>query len=224
MKGNQLKRCLEITRKLKKHPAAKLFLNPVDRNSSIGEYYYEVVDDPQDLTSIEERLKKKEYRSVREFKRDISTIWSNAIMVNGPTSYVAVIVNHLEAVFEKELKVMSTTNVAGWLNKVTELKTNLNSFLENTPKSISDLVPLDMMGRKSLQPLLPDDYTFIFKNYTTLTNQDQANLKSMIGEPQSEIDLTKLPLTTLRKAYDFIQSKKQDSSKLSLGLQMNLLV
>lgn len=225
MNSNQFRCCLEITRKLQKHPAAKPFLKPVNTADPGFEDYYNFIDNPQDLTTIEERLNKKEYRSVREWKRDINTIWSNSIAFSGSQSYGAVLANHMLKVFEKELRVMSTTNLPGWLNKVCELKNEFIKIYKNIPESLHESAPLDMIERKSLAPLMPDDYTSILKSLSTLPNQsDREKLSKIIGKPESEIDLTKLPLSTLHEAQDFIKLKAQDTRRPLCNITQNELI
>ena len=214
MNSNQYRWCLEITKKLQKHPAAKPFLKPVNPADPGFEDYYNFIDDPQDLTTIETKLKEKYYRSVREWKRDINTIWSNAVTYSGTQSFGAILANHMQSVFEKELKIMSTTNLPGWLSKVCELKNEFIKAFENSPESLHESAPLDMIERKSLTPLMPDDYTFILKSLSTLPNQnDRDKLSKIIGKAESEIDLTKLPLSTLHEAQEFIKLKSSDTRR-----------
>ena len=79
MNRRQKELCLEITKKLKERPAAALFREPVDATKPGCETYYDIIEDPQDFSSIEKRLTEGEYRSVREWKRDITLIFKNAI-------------------------------------------------------------------------------------------------------------------------------------------------
>ncbi|OHT02977.1 Bromodomain containing protein [Tritrichomonas foetus] len=214
MNSSQYRRCLEITKKLQKHPAAKPFLKPVNPSDPGMDQYFNVIDDPQDLTSIEERLKAKQYRSVREWKRDINTIWSNCASFNGISSYAYVLASHMSKIFEKELKCMSTTSIAGWLNKVNELKFEFCSKVENPPESIRESAPLEMLERKSLMPLFPEDYKSIFMGLTTFPNQSDRNeLEKIVGKPESEVDLTKLSLSTLHKALYLVKSKTPEARK-----------
>lgn len=225
MNANQFRCCLEITKKLQKHPAAKPFLKPVNKETPGFEDYYNIIDDPQDLTTIESNLNSKYYRSVREWKRDINTIWSNAIIYSGSQSYGAILANYMSSVFEKELKVMSTTNLSGWLSKVCELKNDFIKIYENSPESLHESAPLDMVGRKSLTPLMPDDYTSILKSLSTLPNQsDKDKLTKIIGKPETEIDLTKLPLSTLHKAQEFIKLKSTDNRRSLLDIQQDEII
>ena len=225
MNANQFRCCLEITKKLQKHPAAKPFLKPVNKDDPGFEDYYNIIDDPQDLTTIESNLKTKYYRSVREWKRDINTIWSNAIAYSGPQSFGAILANHMSTVFEKELRIMSTTNLSGWLSKVCELKNEFIKTYENSPESLHESAPLDMVERKSLTPLMPDDYSSILKSLSTLPNQsDRDKLSKIIGKPETEIDLTKLPLSTLHKAQDFIKQKSTDTRRSLLDIKPDEII
>ena len=202
-----------------KHPAAKLFLNPVNPEDPGMKDYFKVIDDPQDLTSIESRLKSHEYRSVREWKRDISTIWSNCAAFYGSHSWSYTLALHMSKVFEKELKIMSTTNIAGWLNRVNELKKDVNNIIGELPESVKESAPLEMIQRKHLEPLLPDDYIAIFKGLATLpSSKDRDELEKIVGKPESELELTKLSLQTLNQAKDFVKSKTPDPRRTLISL------
>lgn len=220
----QRKRCLEITEKLIKHPAASLFVHPVDASAPNMSNYYSIIDDPQDLSSIKSRLRHQKYRSVREWKRDINTIWSNAAMFSGVDSFPDLMAKHLSSVFEKELKIMSTTNLIGWLNRVNDLKIQLNRLIEEPPEFIRDSAPMEMLKHENLKPFLPDDYLSFMSDYKSMKSpEEQMEVNRILGidKLESEMELTKLSLIALHKAKAYIKEKAPDKRKSLMSLNIS---
>ena len=217
-------RCIEITKKLIQHPASEPFRYPVDPTKPGFENYFQIIDDPQDLTTIERRLKKRHYRSVREWKRDIGTIWNNASIFTGSNSYTTLLAKHLESVFNKELRIMSSTTLTGWMNRVHELKVQINDLIESPPSSLKESVPIEMVRHSNLQPFMPSDYIYVFKALSTLPNQsDRDELAEILGNAESEIALTKLPLATLHSAKAFVKERSPDVRKSLLDIQLSVV-
>lgn len=220
----QRNRCLEITEKLIKHPAAKLFIHPIDSSAPNMSNYYSIIDDPQDLSTIKSRLRHQKYRSVREWKRDINTIWNNAMIFSGVNSFPYVMAKHLSNVFEKELKIMSATNLIGWLNLVTDLKTQLNNLIESPPEFIKESAPLEMLKHEKLKPFLPDDYLSFMRDYKALEKtDDQKEICRILGidRLENEMELTKLSLLVLQKAKCFLKEKLPDKRRSLMNIKVN---
>ena len=213
MNKAQKRRCLEITLKLMKKPAARLFLKPIDVISSGLTDYYSIISDPQDFSSIEQRLRQSEYRSIREWKRDMNLIWQNCYTYNGPDSYPSVLARYLQQKFEKELKTFSLLTNQGWLEKVFELREQLVENSSNLPKFLEKDAPLEMLARKDYQPFSPEDYVYLFKSLSSLPEQAQKKLKDDLDLshfPKDEIDLTYFPLPKLIQAQSIVNNKTSD--------------
>jgi hypothetical protein len=167
-----------------------------------------VIDDPMDLKTVESRLRDRDYRSVREWKRDLRLIWDNALAYAGPQSFVAILVHHLERVVEKELRAMAATTLAGWLTRVSELRSDFSEIATSVPAAIHDSCPLELLTRSTLAPFTPEDYDFIFAGLTGLPSQDDRNaLKKLLKKPKDELSLMTLPLAVLHRAMDFVKEK-----------------
>jgi hypothetical protein len=206
MNASQRRLCLSITHSLQAHPASAPFRGPVDLIEFPN--YSEVVDDPMDLATVERRLHDRDYRSVREWKRDLRLIWDNALAYAGHQSFVAVLVHHLERVVEKELRAMSATTLTGWLARVSELRSNFNDIATSAPTPIRDSCPLEMLPHGELAPFTPEDYNFVFAAITGLPAQgDRDALKKMLKKPKDVFSLMALPLTLLHKAMNFVKEK-----------------
>jgi hypothetical protein len=206
MKGPTVRLCLQIVRDLKALPTASPFVHPVDAVLVPG--YYDLIADPQDLTSIEHRLLDHRYRSVAEWKRDMLRIWENAITFSGPRSPWAVSANHLRKIMEKKLKRLSTTNLTGWLSRVGELTEALNSFVSHPPDTVRSYAPIEMLANRGLEPFMPEDYDFLFSALTLLPEEeDRSRLKKLLKKPANDVELTTLPLSLLHKAIAFAKEK-----------------
>lgn len=175
-----------------------------------------------DLQTIEQRLKSHEYRSLRGWKRDMSLIWENAYTFAGSSSWTGLLARHVKDIYERRLREMSTTNLDGWLNKVTELKEKLNKMMEAPPASVKRSAPLEMLARGDLEPFLPDDFTQLMRNIALLPNEEDRNkAKAMLGNPDNEVALTYLPLSLLHEVKAFVKDKTPNargrSSLMGIG-------
>ena len=113
MTDSQQKRLLEGMRSLKKGKHASSFSKPVDPVAMNLPTYFDVVEKPMDLTTMEQKLKGKEYSSVTDYVADFDLMVSNAIKFNGQQHTVAqsgmMIRSQLEAQLRKLPKPGDTT-------------------------------------------------------------------------------------------------------------------
>lgn len=211
--------CLSIVREISAHPAARPFLSPV--NLEEFPTYLEVVDDPIDLRTIESRLREREYRSVREFKRDMALIWENCYAFAGAQSWAAVLANHIKSLFEKKMLQMSTTGLEGWLGKVEEFRSQLNTAISTPPSNVARRAPLEMLARKDLKPFLPQEFEDLFRAASALPEADRDEAPSGLKKAKSPTDLTTLPLDELHEMREFVMRKTpQVARKAMMGFSM----
>ena len=90
------KRCSKILTILKSSHLAGPFLYPVDPIALNIPTYTEIVKNPRDLQTIEEKLKSYSYANDKEFDNDLMLIWSNAKIFNGPMTEVHQMADKLE--------------------------------------------------------------------------------------------------------------------------------
>ena len=214
MNRAQRRLCLSIVRSLAAHPAARPFRAPV--NLEEFPTYLEVIDDPMDLGTIETRLRGSEYRSVREFKRDMALIWENCYAFAGAGSWAAVLANHVKALFERKMLKMSTTNLEGWLSKASELKDELNKSMENPPSDVAKRAPLEMLARKELQPFTPQEFEDLFRAASTLSEEDRVKAMKDLGNAKGPVELTLLPLDKLHEVRKFVTEKTPQVKKRAM--------
>lgn len=204
MKEAQRRTCLEIVDNIANHPLSSLFRKPVEKEK--WPQYYEIIDDPQDLETIKNNLVNKDIRSLREFKRDMNLIWSNAIHINGRDSYAGMFAAELQKVFDKLIIDKLPTSTTTWMERVNFYQNRVNKLIGNPPENISESVPIDALEPKSLNPLSSAEYKSLFTSATELPNEDDRNaLFKLLKKPKSVIDLTQLSLQTLHSGLDFVR-------------------
>jgi hypothetical protein len=75
-------KCEKILKLLQKDPEAFVFLKPVNWRSLKLLDYPIIIKKPMDLSTVEKKLKKKEYETVKAFHEDLSLIWDNCKTYN----------------------------------------------------------------------------------------------------------------------------------------------
>lgn len=92
-----LQSCARILSRLKAHPQAYPFLQPVDPDVLEIPDYFAVIKEPMDFSRVEEKLLVAHYTSFEEFEKDVLLIYRNAKTYNQPTHVVHVMAAELEA-------------------------------------------------------------------------------------------------------------------------------
>ncbi|XP_074486723.1 nucleosome-remodeling factor subunit BPTF-like isoform X2 [Sebastes fasciatus] len=91
-----------ILRSLQAHKMAWPFLEPVDPNDAPD--YYRVIKEPMDLSTMEERIQKREYIKLTEFVADMTKIFDNCRYYNPSDSPFYQCAEVLETFFVQKLK------------------------------------------------------------------------------------------------------------------------
>lgn len=82
------KRCQKIVQILKSNPQIGPFLYPVDPVALNIPNYLEVIKNPMDILTIENKIKLFEYNNDDEFYNDLWLIWNNAKVFNSPQTEI----------------------------------------------------------------------------------------------------------------------------------------
>ncbi|KAF1811233.1 hypothetical protein P152DRAFT_450385 [Eremomyces bilateralis CBS 781.70] len=96
----------ESLRKAKKIKAGASFAEPVDPVKLNIPTYFEFIKRPMDLTTIEKKLREREYSSTNDLMDDFDTMVRNCMTFNGPNHAVTLSGYDLKAYFIKLLNVM----------------------------------------------------------------------------------------------------------------------
>lgn len=100
---NKLQRqyIMEKLRQAKKIQAARNFLHPVDPVALNIPRYPEIVKNPMDISTMEQKLKQDQYPSANAFMDDFNLMIQNCVAFNGPGHPVTVAGQNLKAYFDK---------------------------------------------------------------------------------------------------------------------------
>ncbi|ORZ05393.1 Bromodomain-containing protein [Absidia repens] len=131
MTRDQIRYCCAIMRNLMKHRDATPFIHPVDYVKLNVPDYPQIIKAPMDLTTIDRKLRQKEYNDVNQFIADIRLVFNNCYKYNGPEATVSMLCQNVESAFEKGLRQMPLSK------KVSALSTTDTTDGFSPPQAIS---------------------------------------------------------------------------------------
>ncbi|KAL8873209.1 MAG: hypothetical protein Q9174_001292 [Haloplaca sp. 1 TL-2023] len=99
----QKKHLVKTISNIKRSIDGKPFDKPVDPVALGIPTYFNVVKNPMDLRTLEDKLKQGDYPSLEAFKSDFNLIVENAIAFNGPDHFITGRARKMEATFERGL-------------------------------------------------------------------------------------------------------------------------
>lgn len=134
--------CREITEELRQYPGAQLFNEPVKPEQAGVPNYYKKVKNPQDLGTILDRLNRGEYTDVKNWERDINTVWGNADLYNGKDSFVSIIAHHMSKRFTKLKERLEMKKISGWMKHLYLYRERLDRLLLSPPSGVGPIFPI----------------------------------------------------------------------------------
>lgn len=99
----RLQHMKKVISNLKKSNASAAFRLPVDPIALKIPTYYDFVKKPMDLGTIDNRLKKNEYKSVQAFRDDFHQIIQNCLLFNGPDHAITQSGRKMESSFTNQM-------------------------------------------------------------------------------------------------------------------------
>jgi len=112
MDPKDLAQCKSILRALVREKYSWPFLEPVDPVALELPDYFEIIKKPMDLGTVRNRLDKKLYNSVSEFKVDVDLTFQNALTYNQPGSDIVTMTKSLQDIFEKKYAATKFVNTS----------------------------------------------------------------------------------------------------------------
>ncbi|TVY39167.1 Histone acetyltransferase [Lachnellula occidentalis] len=100
--GPNYNQLLHLLNDMQNHASSWPFLNPVSRDDVAD--YYEVITDPMDLATMEQRLEKDHYLTPDDFVKDAKKIFDNCRKYNNETTPYAKSANKLEKFMWQQIK------------------------------------------------------------------------------------------------------------------------
>jgi Bromodomain/Bromodomain extra-terminal - transcription regulation len=107
--SEELQQCAVILKYLQGRQDAAAFLEPVDWEALGLPDYPQIVTDPMDLGTIDQRLKGGSYTSPDQFASDVRLVWNNAKTYNRPGSEIYITADALSKAFEKRFSNIKRT-------------------------------------------------------------------------------------------------------------------
>jgi len=103
MPPEHVKICTSIIRNIKRHHDSGPFLKPVDPVALCIPDYFTIIHHPMDISTIESKLKKLEYKSIDGFIDDFTLMFKNCYEYNGTQQPVSLMAKNLEISFNNQL-------------------------------------------------------------------------------------------------------------------------
>lgn len=103
MKGNILLECKKIMTSLISDADAWPFNQPVDPVALGIPTYFDIIKEPMDFGTINQKLKNGKYEVLAQFERDVHLVFANALLFNEPDSDIGYWAKKLRGLFERRL-------------------------------------------------------------------------------------------------------------------------
>jgi len=192
---------LKIVRSVKTHKSAWPFLGPVDPVGLGIPDYFEVIKEPSDLQTIEDKLLNGSYSTLEDFHYDMELIWNNAVKYNGAAHEVSKLGISLKGVFDKRFSVLKKKESGGGQQrpkKNSSSKAKSKNAIEMTVEEKRNLcILINKIEPKNLGKVIQIIHNGNPDFFKT-TNQDVEEI---------EIDLDSLQASVLRELERFVNSQ-----------------
>lgn len=135
-------RAIDITNKIKKIPIASFFLRPVDPvKDGLPNYLIRIKPSyPMDLGTVSKKLEAKQYTTIEDWKKDMDTIWKNAMTYNPLESPYYAVASELQQIFRRKSENIPRTDSDLWIlklqkvNRKVKLYSNYKLMIANPPQ------------------------------------------------------------------------------------------
>ena len=104
----ELSVCNSIITQLKRNPNSKPFLTPVNPVELKIPDYFDIINNPMDISTIESKLKYESYTTTRQFKDDLVLIWMNSYKYNQKGSDIYYMTSEMDKLTSKLLEKLPT--------------------------------------------------------------------------------------------------------------------
>ena len=200
------------------HPAAGLFLDPVERGTDTDRDYYSIVEKPKDFGTIRADLLKDKYKSPVDVISDVELIWRNAALFNGNKSDVTTLAKLCYDMFIKRMRDIDLLPVNLWSVELFRMQSKLNELMSNLPQRLKGYNPQgsnkDKKGEKQrivatdremrnfceAAALLQSDEDMT--EMIRIINDNQPNLN--VGNEDMTIDVSRFTTNTFNALMQFM--------------------
>lgn len=203
--SDSMKKCKRILENAKKQKLAFVFLKPVDPIALNIPDYLEIIKNPMDLSTIEEKLKNNEYSSPLQFGRDMRLIWKNALIYNPSGTNVYDYAMHMQDYFEKQFADLEENPGNDNYSYVAdESKKYDTKFKEASAPIKSSAKPMTYQEKRnlsqSIQMLSAEHLTGVWDIICHFNN-------SFSKQEELIFDINNLPVETARALERYVKTK-----------------
>jgi hypothetical protein len=138
-----------VTKKFIADPlCSRLFLHPVDLESDAANAEYRSrIHHPMDLTTVQTRLKDKDYySSVNAWARDFLLIFDNALQFDEGASIVSSVARFFKAKLQKQIERITAPSDADYVARVGTAVANYVDLLSRPPDGAPQCPPVEDLG------------------------------------------------------------------------------
>ena len=212
------KAAIDVMDQIISHPIANDFIEPVQPSDDMQDYF-ETIKNPQDLTSIKNKLIEKKYTSVQQWADDVELVWANHELYYGQNAHQASIAAECRRLFGKYRHSVDALSMVTWCGEVYRLRSRLYDLMGQPPARVkqyaSSLGAAHTMKQNMPRFTEREFQSFIAASEMLTGDEDQKEMLKIIDEMQPEIDpgtaeihidLTKLNLQTLYALRDYMRT------------------
>ena len=178
---NWKEKVLKAIDKVTEHPAAGLFLSPVEAGTDTDGDYYSIVKNPKDFGTIRKDLVDNKYKSPYDVISDVELIWRNAALFNGNKNDVTMLAKLCYDMFVKRMRDLNLLPFNLWSTELFRVQTKLNFLMGKLPHKLKQYLPQQSAKDKKGE-----------KEMVVATEKEMRNFCEAAALLQSDEDLTEM--------------------------------
>ena len=184
--------CLKAIEVVSEHPAAGLFLSPVEAGTDTDGDYYSIVKNPKDFGTIKKDLEDGKYKSADNVISDVELIWKNAALFNGDKSDVTTLAKLCYDMFLKKMRDYDLLPVNLWCIELFRLNSKLNEMMGSLPQRLKSYGPQQSTKEKKKEKLVATDKemrNFCEAASMLTSDEDITEMTRIIHDNQPEFNV-----------------------------------
>ncbi|KAH0792165.1 Bromodomain containing protein [Histomonas meleagridis] len=213
------KEALNVVDKLLEHPLANIFIDPIQPNEGDTEFE-KIVTNPQDLTSIKNRLINNEYTSISKFYDDMESVWVSTEQYYSTDPHLMVIAADCRKTFNKLKRSIDVLSMGTWCTELFRLKNKAIEIMNQPPNKMKQYSSSSSSNsnhtQKQTLSLLSEREIQNFITASEMMNEEEQNeIVKIISEIDPEVDpskpeinlnVTKMNLSAIYAVRDFMKN------------------
>ncbi|KAL8825621.1 MAG: hypothetical protein Q9191_004300 [Dirinaria sp. TL-2023a] len=180
--GPQYKHMLRVLANVKRAKDSALFVFPVDAVKANVPNYYNIIDHPMDLTTIETKLKDRQYASIDAVVSDFNQIVQNTFQFNGEQHAVTQSAFKMRTSFENQMKKMPGPEVPENAPAEKKKRPSVSTTDKPMPPRRESRSSLPSSARSPLAPASPQTFALTPQGMPLIRRDSAAD-----GRPKREI-------------------------------------